>query len=543
MNQPQWSAKEYYSYPLLIKNLLFAPAVYNPHQEIVYRGEKRFTYQQFRERVRRLAGALVKMGIKQGDTVAVMDWDSHRYLECFYAVPMIGAVLHTINIRLSPEQMIYTFSHAEDSALLINAEFIPLLDSIKGRIDTIKHFVLLNDDSAPPSHPFKFTSEYEELLAEAEPLQEFPDFDENLRATTFYTTGTTGMPKGVFFSHRQLVLHTLAGLISLSSNRAHGSFHRDDVYMPLTPMFHVHAWGLPYMATMLGVKQVYTGKYAPDTILRLIDQEKVTYSHCVPTIMHMILKHPSSESVDLSGWKVIIGGAALPKALCLAAMARGIDIYSGYGLSETCPILTISMLNAEEVQLPPDEQASLRCRTGRSFTLVHTRVVNEQFRDIPDDDLTSGEVVVRTPWLTPSYLKDNVNSEKLWAGGWLHTGDVAARDSSGSIRITDRLKDVIKVGGEWLSSLELEDILISHPAVSEAAVIGQPNDRWGEVPLAFVVRKKNETLTAKQLTAHVREFIDKGLVPGEAILLKVQFVDALEKTSVGKVNKQALRGK
>jgi len=201
------------------------------------------------------------------------------------------------------------------------------------------------------------------------------------------------------------------------------------------------------------------------------------------------------------------------------------------------------MLNPEELQQPPEEQTTLRCRTGRPFALVHLRVVNEQFRDVPDDDLTSGEVVVRTPWLTPSYLKDNVNSEKLWAGGWLHTGDVAARDSRGSIRITDRLKDVIKVGGEWLSSLELEDILISHPAVSEAAVIGQPNDRWGEVPLAFVVRKENETLTAKQLIAHVREFIDKGLVPGEAILLKVQFVGALEKTSVGKVNKQALRGK
>ncbi len=543
MNQPQWSASENYSYPLLIKNLLFAPAVYNPNQEIVYRGEKRYTYQQFRDRVRRLAGALVRMGIKQGDTVAVMDWDSHRYLECFYAVPMIGAVLHTINIRLSPEQMVYTFSHAEDSALFINAEFLPLLDHIKGRIDTIKHFVLLNDSSTPPNHPFKFDNEYEKLLSEAEPLQEFPDFDENLRATTFYTTGTTGMPKGVFFSHRQLVLHTLSGLVSLASNRAHGSFHRDDVYMPLTPMFHVHAWGIPYMATMLGVKQVYPGKYAPDTILRLIDQEKVSYSHCVPTIMHMLLKHPNSENVDLSGWKVIIGGAALPKALCLAALARGIDIYSGYGLSETCPILTISMLNAEELQQPPEEQTTLRCRTGRPFALVHLRVVNEQFRDVPDDDLTSGEVVVRTPWLTPSYLKDNVNSEKLWAGGWLHTGDVAARDSRGSIRITDRLKDVIKVGGEWLSSLELEDILISHPAVSEAAVIGQPNDRWGEVPLAFVVHKENETLTAKQLIAHVREFIDKGLVPGEAILLKVQFVGALEKTSVGKVNKQALRGK
>ncbi len=543
MNQPDWSASEAYAYPLLIKNLLFAPACYNPDQEIVYKGEKRFTYAQFRDRVRRLAGALIKMGIKPGDTVAVMDWDSHRYLECFYAVPMIGAVLHTINIRLSPEQMVFTISHAEDSALLINTEFLPLLDHIKGRIDTIKHFILLNDSSVPPDHPFKFDDEYEHFIAAAEPLEEFPDFDENTRATTFYTTGTTGMPKGVFFSHRQLVLHTLSGLVSLASNPGQGSFNRDDVYMPLTPMFHVHAWGIPYMATMLGVKQVYPGKYAPDTLLKLIDQEKVTYSHCVPTIMHMLLKHPSSENVDLSHWKVIIGGAALPKALCLAAMQRGIDIYSGYGLSETCPILSITHLRPAEMALSAEEQAALRCRTGSPFALVHMRVVNSQFRDIPDDDLASGEVIVRTPWLTPSYLKDKVNSEKLWAGGWLHTSDVAAHNSRGSIRITDRLKDVIKVGGEWLSSLELEDILISHPAISEAAVIGQPNDRWGEVPLAFVVRKEKVDLTSKQLISHIREFIDKGLIPGEAILLKVQFIEALERTSVGKVNKMALREK
>ncbi|HQG47079.1 MAG TPA: AMP-binding protein, partial [bacterium] len=193
MNRPDWSATEAYAYPLLIKNLLFAPACYNPDQEIVYKGEKRFTYAQFRERVRRLAGALIKMGIKPGDTVAVMDWDSHRYLECFYAVPMIGAVLHTINIRLSPEQMVFTISHAEDTALLINAEFLPLLDHIKGRIDTIKHFVLLNDSSTPPDHPSNFTDEYEHFIAAAEPVEEFPDFDENTRATTFYTTGTTGM--------------------------------------------------------------------------------------------------------------------------------------------------------------------------------------------------------------------------------------------------------------------------------------------------------------------------------------------------------------
>ncbi|HNW60046.1 MAG TPA: long-chain fatty acid--CoA ligase [bacterium] len=541
MNRPEWNAADAYAYPLLIKNLLLAPASYNPDQEIVYKGEKRYTYRQFHERIRRLAGALLKMGIKQGDTVAVMDWDSHRYLEFFYAVPMIGAVLHTINIRLSPEQMVFTISHAEDTALFINAEFLPLLDHIKGRIDTIKYFVLMNDSSTPPEHPFKFTDEYENFIAAAEPVQDFPDFDENTRATTFYTTGTTGMPKGVFFSHRQLVLHTLSGLVSLSSNINQGSFNRNDVYMPLTPMFHVHAWGIPYMATMLGVKQVYPGKYAPDTLLKLIDQEKVTYSHCVPTIMHMLLKHPNSANVDLSHWKVIIGGAALPKALCLAAMQRGIDIYSGYGLSETCPILSIAQLTPEETALPAEEQAALRCRTGRPFALVHLRVVNDQFKDIPDDDLASGEVIARSPWLTPSYLKDKVNSDKLWAGGWLHTSDVAARNSRGSIRITDRLKDVIKVGGEWLSSLEIEDILISHPAVSEAAVIGQPNDRWGEVPLAFVVRKENQELTTRQLTGHMREFIDKGLIPGEAILLKAQFVDSLEKTSVGKVNKMALR--
>jgi fatty-acyl-CoA synthase len=543
MNQLDWNSGEAYAYPLLIKNILFAPVVYNPDQEIVYRGERRFTYQQFRERVRKLAGALIAMGIKPGDTVAVMDWDSHRYLECFYAVPMIGAVLHTINIRLSPEQMVYTISHAEDAALLINAEFLPLLEHIKGRIDTIKHYVLLSDSDLPPDSHMDFTGEYEKLLADAEPLQEFPDLDENSRATTFYTTGTTGMPKGVYFSHRQLVLHTLSGLISLASNPSQGSFNRDDVYMPLTPMFHVHAWGIPYMATMLGVKQVYPGKYAPDHLLRLIDQEKVTYSHCVPTIMHMLLKHPNSSAVDLSRWKVIIGGAALPKALCLAAMQRGIDIYSGYGLSETCPILSLSQLSAEELLLSPEEQASIRCRTGSPFALVHLRVVNDQFKEVVDDDRSPGEVVVRTPWLTQSYMKDSVNSKKLWAGGWLHTSDVATRNSQGSIRITDRLKDVIKVGGEWLSSLELEDILTSHPAVSEAALIGQPNERWGEIPMALVVRKEKAELSARQLISHVREFIDKGLVPGEAILMKVQFVEAIGKTSVGKVNKMALREK
>mgnify|MGYP003587028869 FL=1 len=251
------------SQQLLIKNILQAPIQDDPNQEIVYAGTTRFTYAQFRERVARLAAALLAQGVRPGDTVAVMDYDSHRYLECYFAVPMIGAVLHTINIRLSPEQMVYTIGHAEDDLILVNADFLPLLEQIRGRIDTVEKFILLSDGDGAPATSLPLAGEYEALLAASAPLADFPDFDENTRATTFYTTGTTGLPKGVYFSHRQLVLHTLGGLAALGSNATQGRFHREDVYMPITPMFHVHAWGIPYMATMLGVKQVYPGRYVP----------------------------------------------------------------------------------------------------------------------------------------------------------------------------------------------------------------------------------------------------------------------------------------
>jgi fatty-acyl-CoA synthase len=245
MSQPVRTSAIAYEYPLLIKQLFLAPVIEQPDQEIVYRDRQRFTYRQFQDRVRRLASGLKSLGIKPGDTVAMMEWDSHRYLESYYAVPMIGAVLHTINVRLSLEQLIYTIDHAEDDIILVNAEFLPVLEQIKGRIDNVKQFILINDTETTPACSIPFADEYEHLLANSEPLEEFPDFDENTRATTFYTTGTTGLPKGVFFSHRQLVLHTLATTASLSSTASTCRFHREDVYMPLTPMFHVHAWGLP----------------------------------------------------------------------------------------------------------------------------------------------------------------------------------------------------------------------------------------------------------------------------------------------------------
>ncbi|MGB4599410.1 MAG: fatty acid--CoA ligase [Trichlorobacter sp.] len=534
-----------YDYPLLIKNLLFCPAVDAPDQEIVYRNH-RFTYRDLRQRVAQLANALTRLGIKRGDTVAVMDWDSHRYLECFFAVPMIGAVLHTINVRLSPEQILYTIDHAEDDLLLVNSEFLPILEQIKGRIEqaeNLRGYVLLNDEPTPPQSPITFAGEYEALLAAASPEYNFPDFDENTRATTFYTTGTTGLPKGVYFSHRQLVLHTMGVMSVLGSAVGHGSFNRQDVYMPITPMFHVHAWGVPYIATMLGVKQVYPGRYLPDTLLELVEKEGVTFSHCVPTILHMLLKHPHSQRIDLSGWKLIIGGAAMPKALCLEAMKRGIDVFTGYGMSETCPILTISHLSPEMLELSDEEQAVLRCKTGRTVPLVDLKVVDSHLQEQPRDGKSSGEIVARAPWLTQGYLKDHKASERLWEGSWLHTGDVAVRDQQGYLKITDRTKDVLKVAGEWVSSLELEDILAHHPAVSEVAVIGQPDEKWGERPLALVVPKPDAQLHEKDLNHHVKQYADKGIVNKQVVLLKVKLVDMIDKTSVGKVNKVALREK
>jgi fatty-acyl-CoA synthase len=539
MSDQIWRTYSAYDYPLTINNLFATPIANNPEQEITYRGQFRMTYTTFRERVRRLAAALIGLGVKQGDTVGVLDWDSHRYLECFYAIPMIGAVLHTVNVRLSPEQLVYTIDHAEDDVLLINTEFLPLIENVKGRIDTVKQIVLLTDDGTPET-PLSFAGDYESLLAAAQPLAEFPELDETTRATTFYSTGTTGLPKGVSFSHRQIVLHVLSSTATICSAQA-CHLSREDVYMPLTPMFHVHAWGIPYIATMLGLKQVYPGKYLPDVLLRLLATEGVTYSHCVPSILHMLVANPTTAGVDLSNWKVIIGGAALPKSIALAAIKRGIDVVVGYGLSETCPVLTISDLSRAQCELPPEEQARLRTRTGTPIALVDLRIVDESGADVPHDDKATGEIVVRAPWLTQSYHKDRANSEKLWEGGWLHTQDIAAWNGHDSVRITDRAKDIIKVGGEWLSSLELEDILVAHDGVADAAVIGRPDDKWGEIPLALVVAKQGAELSESGVYTHVKSFIKAGVLPREAVLTVVQLVEVIDRNGLGKINKVALR--
>ena len=536
-----------YDYPLLIKHLLHTPLATTPNQEIVYRDLTRYTYRTLRERIGRLASGLAGLGVKPGDTVAVMDWDSHRYLECYFAIPMMGAVLQTVNIRLSPEQILYTLNHARADVVLCFNEFLPLIDAIKENLETVKTFVLLSDSDAEVSRvhaPVPFAAEYEDLLARSAPDFAFPDFDENTRATTFYTTGTTGNPKGVYFSHRQLVLHTLAVLGSIASAPEHQRFHRGDVYMPITPMFHVHAWGVPYIATAMGVKQVYPGRYLPESLLTLIQQEGVTFSHCVPTILHMLLAHPASPQVDLSRWKVVIGGSALPKGLAKMAMDRGVDIFGGYGMSETGPVMTLAQLKPDMTDLDTDEEIAYRAKAGIPVQLVELRIVDQNMQDVPHDGKASGEVVMRAPWLTQGYLHDPDHSDELWEGGYLHTRDIGTIDPEGYLLITDRIKDVVKSGGEWISSLSIEDIISQYPGVSEVAVIGIPDEKWGERPLALVVlRQESEgAVTERHIQAHVKEWAERGVISKWAVP-EVRFVDFLEKTSVGKLDKKLLRQK
>ncbi|MGD0188503.1 MAG: fatty acid--CoA ligase [Roseiarcus sp.] len=535
-----------YPYPLLIKHLLHYPLAHAPDQEIVYRDLRRHSYRVFRERVGRLASGLSEMGVGRGDVVAVLDWDSHRYLECYFAIPMMGAVLQTVNLSLAPEQLLFALSDARPSTVLVNADFLPLVEKLADKLPTVRKFVLLHDGAQQPTTRLPIECEYEDLLEASSPFFQFPEFDENTRATTFHTTGTTGRPKGVYFSHRQLVLHTLAGLVEYGLAPSQGRFHRDDVYMPMTPMFHVHAWGCPYTATLAGAKQVYPGRYAPDVLLGLIAREGVTFTHCVPTILQMLLAAPGSKDVDLSKLKMVVGGSALPRSLARAALARGIDIFSGYGQSESCPQLTVMHLSTAELSEDPERQVEYRTFAGLPGPLVDLRVVDADMADVPRDGKSEGEIVARAPWFTMGYLNNSEASEQLWAGGYLHTGDVATWDANGCVHIVDRLKDIIKSGGEWISSIQLEDIISEKKGVVKAAVIAVKDAKWGERPMALVVVEPQfaggvAEAAEEAIRAHVRSYVDGGVISKVAVPERIMIVKELPLTSVGKVDKKVLR--
>lgn len=535
------AAANAHDFPLLIKRLLLSGSRYEKTREIVYRDKLRYSYATFNERVARLANVLSEAGVKAGDTVAVMDWDSHRYLECMFAIPMLGAVLHTINIRLSPDQILYTMNHAEDRFVLVNSEFVPLYQGIAGQLTTVEKTLLLTDGEDKSAELPHLVGEYESLLAAASPSYDFADFDENSVATTFYTTGTTGNPKGVYFTHRQLVLHTLSMAATVSALDSIRLLGNDDVYMPITPMFHVHAWGVPYVATMLGVKQVYPGRYEPDMLCRLIKEEKVNFSHCVPTILQMVLNAPGAQGHDFGGMKMIIGGSALNRSLYEAAKARGIQLTAAYGMSETCPLISCGYLNDELRAGSEDERTTYRIKAGIPVPLVEAAIMDGDGKLLPADGESQGELVLRTPWLTQGYFREPEKSEELWEHGWLHTGDVATLDGMGYIEIRDRIKDVIKTGGEWISSLELEDLISRHPAVREVAVVGVPDPQWGERPFALLVARDGQTLDAKELKEHLKPFVEQGHINKWAIPNQIALVTEIPKTSVGKLDKKRIR--
>lgn len=553
-------AQEAYGFPLIIKQLLNRAKIASTDQTISYADKVTYTYAEFFTRVNRLANVLKNMGLQEGDVVAVMDWDSHRYLEAYFAVPMSGMILQTVNVRLAEDKVLYTINHAKPKALLLNAEFEPMAKNYRHEAPSIEQIIWLDDtqygedryskdqygkDNINPkqaSMPDYVEGEYEAMLAAASDTFDFPDFDENTIATTFYTSGTTGDPKGVFFTHRQIVLQTLASTLASALNAEGQGARYNDVYMPMTPLFHVHAWCWPYGATMIGLKQVYPGRYLAPTLVDLIEQHNVTLSHGVPAILQMLLKEMAARGRNFNGLKLLLGGSKLNEGLAKAAIESGIEFMSGFGMSESCPVLSRAVFDDKTDSMEMKEQLNYRCLSGSPIMLVSMEIWDENGKALPMDGESTGELVIRAPWLTQSYFKNSDAGNELWRGGWMHTQDIASISSNGTLSITDRLKDVIKSGGEWVSSLEVETILSFHPSVADVAVIGVPDERWGERPLALVVLKSDYIDTkADDILALGHQAVEKGHLPKYGIPSEIKFLAEMPRTSVGKLDKKRMR--
>jgi fatty-acyl-CoA synthase len=531
-----------YCYQLLISRILEQPLKFNSGAEIIYRKVSRYTYKDLYKRVSKLANLLTgRLAVNPGETVGFIDYDSNRFLEAYFAIPMIGAVLHTINFRLSSEEILYTINHAEDRVIFCHRDFLPLLEKMQDKMKNVR-IVVIGDGQEGFVTSIDHEGEYEALLGPQKEEYEFPDFDEDSIATMFFTTGTTGLPKAVYFSHRQLVLHTMALTTTLGTMNSIVTISSEDVYMPITPMFHSHAWGIPYIATFLAMKQVYPGKYEAAMLLKLQHEEGVTFSHGVPTILEMICDHPNADKKYIGDWKMICGGSALPKGLAKKALSLGINVITGYGMSETCPLISLSDPYKQIMaDLGDDEKVDTRLKAGKSIHLSDVRLRNDAGEFVANDGLSQGELVVRSPWAVGGYYNDPVRSEELWKDGYLHTGDIGVIGKDGVIDITDRMKDVIKSGGEWVSSALIESLLSTYPGIAEVAVVAMPDEKWMERPMAVVVSNLNESVTADELNQYLRQFVNSGKLKSFAMPKEYRFVNELPRTSAGKIDKKKIR--
>lgn len=524
--------------PLLVSSMLERAEKYFPKKTVISRtstGIVTHTYKEIGERTRRLSSALEKLGVSQGERVGTLAWNHHRHLEAYFAIPGIGAVLHTINIRLSPTHITYIINHAEDKVLIFDEDLLPLLEKVEDQLKTVKAFILMTDKKELPESSIDNLYHYEKLISEGNPSFEFKkDLDENDPVGMCYTSATTGNPKGVVYSNRGVVLHSMALGLADSSGLS-----ESDIAMPVVPMFHVNAWGLPFAAVWFGTTLVMPGPYfTPKVLAELIDSKKVTMTAGVPTIWLGLLNELEQGTYDTSSLtRILCGGSAAPKGLIKAFESKyKIPFIHAYGMTETTPLVVLSRLKSYQNDLSDEEKLEIRSKQGSLVPLVEMKVVGAN-GEVANDGKEMGELLLRGNWIADEYYKDERTND-AFRDGWLHTGDVVTIDEEGNVKIVDRTKDLIKSGGEWISSVDIENALMAHKDVFEAAVIAVPHERWQERPVACVVLKdasKNQT-TKEELYEFLKPQFAKWWLPDDIV-----FMDEIPKTSVGKFLKRALR--
>jgi len=524
-------------WPLLVSKILDHAAINHGDQEIVSRTTEgpihRYTYKDLHSRARRVAKRLEAHGIRQGDVVATMAWNNGRHMEVWYGIMGMGAVCHTLNPRLFPEQLVYIMNHAEDKLLFVETTFVPIIEAIQDKLEHTKGVIIMTDAAHMPDTKLKNAICYEDWLAEADDDYEWPTFDENTAAGLCYTSGTTGNPKGVLYSHRSNVIH---GMLANSADTL--GLTSSTVILPVVPMFHANAWAIAFAAPMSGAKLVMPGpKMDGESIYELLDTEKVTDTAAVPTVWLMLLNHLEANNLELPYLnQVVIGGSACPPSMIETFEQKyGVVVSHAWGMTEMSPVGTIGKLKGKDKARPWAEQLKLKSKQGRAPFTVELKITDDDGNELPRDGKAFGHLLVRGPAIAKAYLKGE-GGEILDDEGWFDTGDVATLDPDGYMQITDRSKDVIKSGGEWISSIDLENLAVGHPEVAEAAVIGIVHPKWDERPLLIIVRKEGSSVSKDDILGYMDGKIAKWWMPDD-----VAFVKEIPHTATGKIQKMDLR--